>query len=206
MRCALVGRQLGQAEHPARRRAVRGARVDQAGRRVGRPAPPPRAPRRRAGTGRRRRPRSAGGRARPGPCACSGVDAQHLDVAALREVLVDAQAGGAFLAVDEDAGRSCRIVGRWTDSIKQRAALACPPRDCDRQSRPMATKKPKGLGLGLEALLGPRVVEAGAGAGRRRRAARAARSTSCSPAATSRARAWTRARSTSWPRASRRRA
>src|SRR4051812_44501906 len=28
------------------------------------------------------------------------------------------------------------------------------------QSRPMVTKKPKGLGMGLEALLGPRVVEA----------------------------------------------
>ena len=27
-----------------------------------------------------------------------------------------------------------------------------------RQSRPMVTKKPKGLGLGLEALLGPKVV------------------------------------------------
>jgi ParB family chromosome partitioning protein len=31
-----------------------------------------------------------------------------------------------------------------------------------RQSRLMATKKPKGLGMGLEALLGPRVVEAAA--------------------------------------------
>jgi ParB family chromosome partitioning protein len=29
-----------------------------------------------------------------------------------------------------------------------------------RQSRPMVTKKPKGLGMGLEALLGPRVIEA----------------------------------------------
>ena len=33
-----------------------------------------------------------------------GRRAQHLDVAALREVLVDAKAGRAFLAVDEDAG------------------------------------------------------------------------------------------------------
>jgi ParB family chromosome partitioning protein len=31
-------------------------------------------------------------------------------------------------------------------------------------NRPMATKKPKGLGLGLEALLGPKVVDAPAGA------------------------------------------
>ena len=59
----------------------------------------------------------------------------------------------------------------------------------------MATKKPKGLGLGLEALLGP-TVSRGARSRRRcerRRAAHARRSTSCSPAATSRARAWTKA-------------
>ena len=35
-----------------------------------------------------------------------GRGAQHLDVAALGEVLVDAKAGGAFLAVDEDADSS----------------------------------------------------------------------------------------------------
>jgi ParB family chromosome partitioning protein len=34
-----------------------------------------------------------------------------------------------------------------------------------KDNRSMATKKPKGLGLGLEALLGPRVTEAGAEAG-----------------------------------------
>ena len=42
-----------------------------------------------------------------GVLALVGVDAQHLDVGALREILVDAQAGRAFLAVDEDAVSSC---------------------------------------------------------------------------------------------------
>ena len=73
----------------------------------------------------------------------------------------------------------------------------------------MVTKKPKGLGRGLEALLGPTA----AGCGRATRSAAAARAcrhrccwrTWC-PASTSRARAWTRARCTNWPRASRRRA
>ena len=36
------------------------------------------------------------------------------------------------------------------------------PACADPQSRPMVTKKPKGLGLGLEALLGPKVSEAAA--------------------------------------------
>jgi hypothetical protein len=64
----------------------------------------------------------------------------------------------------------------------------------------MVTKKPKGLGLGLEALLGPKVATRP----RPNATARPARSsTRCRPASTSRAPAWTRARCTSWPRASR---
>ena len=136
-----------------------------------------------------------------------GRRAQHLDVAAAREVLVDAKAGGAFLAVDEDARRH----GRFPLGDRQHKARAdaCLPaaRLRDDNARFMATKKPKGLGMGLEALLGPP---------RRRRRRRTGRSSTASrarlaldqlqPGSTSRARAWTRARSTSSPRASRRRA
>ena len=73
----------------------------------------------------------------------------------------------------------------------------------------MVTKKPKGLGRGLEALLGPTAAESArpTTVGRQPGPAgiAAARRTWC-PASTSRARAWTRARCTNWPRASRRRA
>ena len=59
--------------------------------------------------------------------ARSGGDAQHLDVAAPREILVDAQAGGAFLAVDKDSGRHAGF-SEGIDSIKQ-SRPACLPRD-----------------------------------------------------------------------------
>ena len=62
-----------------------------------------------AASGRHRKATSAAlsRRARSaGVLALVGVDAQHLDVAARGQVLVDAQAGGAFLAVDEHDGAS----------------------------------------------------------------------------------------------------
>ena len=73
----------------------------------------------------------------------------------------------------------------------------------------MATKKPKGLGRGLEALLGPDLQRPGRSADAttpRRPIRPRCGSTRWCRASTSRARAWTRARCTSWPRASRRRA
>ena len=97
---ALARRQLGQAEDPARRDAVRGAGVDQAGLRV-------RDQRRglaRGGIGQAQEGDVGGvqqARALGGVLALVGVDAQHLDVLALRRVLVDAQPGRAFLAIDE---------------------------------------------------------------------------------------------------------
>ena len=63
-----------------------------------------------------------------------------------------------------------------------------------RHNRAMVTKKPKGLGLGLEALLGPKVSEAAA----------APEGPPTSLLLTQlRARAWTKALCMSWPRASR---
>jgi hypothetical protein len=93
--------QLGQAEGPARRHAVRGAGVDDAG----------------GGVGHQRHGLTRGGvgqaqeghvgrveqaRALGRVLAAVGADAQQLHVAARRQVFVDAQPGGALLAVDED--------------------------------------------------------------------------------------------------------
>jgi len=103
-RGALAGRQLGQAEDPAGLRAVRGAGVDDAGARVGH--------QRRRLLGRHIGQAQKGhiggveqARALGRVLAALGVDAQQLDVGALRQHLVDAQARRAFLTVDEDLGR-----------------------------------------------------------------------------------------------------
>ena len=64
-----------------------------------------------------------------------GRGAQDLDVAAAREILVDAQAGRAFLAVDEDAGRHGCDSRRRIDSIKQ-------------QSRPARARRATGPTIG----------------------------------------------------------
>ena len=78
---------------------------------------------------------------------------------------MDAKDGGAFLSVDEDArahGRDRSWSGEHTTARRVARGRAGRVRDGCRPSRridPMATKKPKGLGLGLEALLGPRVRE-----------------------------------------------
>src|SRR5205085_202679 len=85
---------------------------------------------------------------------------QHLDVAAASEVLVDAKAGGAFLTVDEDARRHVGFP-LGDRQHKARWPFVCGARLLA-QWRFMATKKPKGLGMGLEALLGPRVVDVAA--------------------------------------------
>jgi hypothetical protein len=99
-RLALARREFGDAESPAGRHAVRGAGIDDAGVRV---------------VDQRHRFAGRGiGQAQEGhvggveqACALGavlalvGVDLQHLDVAARGQVLVDAQSGGAFLAVDE---------------------------------------------------------------------------------------------------------
>ena len=108
------------------------------------------------------------------------------------------------LTVDEDAVAMVGFpLGDRQHKARRRFLRAA---RLSRQWRFMATKKPKGLGMGLEALSAPRVVDVAAPAEAdgepQQPRARPARS----PAATSRARAWTRARSTSWPRASRRRA
>ncbi len=203
---ALIGGQLGQAEHPVARRPVRGARVDQAGRRIGDE---------RDGLARR----------------CVG-QAEERDVGRVqqpRALARDPCAARARRAAPRRRcgergtrgceGRSClpdrrrRRASPWwvsaggIDSIKHDGASCARRRTEHRQWRPMATKKPKGLGT--------RAGSAPRPSRRRRRrrhrprptASRAAsRSTSCSPAATSRARAWTKARSTSSPKASRRRA
>ena len=67
----------------------------------------------------------------------------------------------------------------------------------------MATKKPKGLGLGLEALLGPTVNDSPAGQAWTARTLRPpCVSTCCRPAAISPGPAWTKGPCTSWPRAS----
>ena len=138
---------------------MRGARVDQAGRRVGD---------QRDGLARGRIGKAEEGdvggvqqaRALGRVLAQLGRRAQHLDVAAVREVLVDAKAGGAFLAIDENAGRHDEF-SQGDRQHKARQAFLRAAR-LRRQWRFMATKKPKGLGLGLEALLGPRVVDVAA--------------------------------------------
>ena len=101
---ALIGRELGQAVGPVACRPVRGARIDEARLRVaderGRFA--------RGGVGQAEE-RDVGRIEQPRPLA--GVlaqlrrGAQHFDIAAAREVLVNAKAGRAFLAVDENARR-----------------------------------------------------------------------------------------------------
>ena len=98
---ALSRRQFGQTEHPAGLRAVRGAGVDHTG----------------VGVGHQRRGFARGdvGQAQEGDVggvqqagafggvlAAVGRDAQHFDVAPLRQVLIDPQAGRAFLAIDKD--------------------------------------------------------------------------------------------------------
>ena len=93
--------QFGNAESPAGRDAVRGAGVDDAGVGVGHEG------HRLAG---RRVGQAQEGHVGGVQQACAlgrvlalvGVDLQHLDVTARGQVLVDAQAGRAFLAVDED--------------------------------------------------------------------------------------------------------
>ena len=98
---ALAGRQFRQSKYPTRHRAVCGAGVNQAGVRVGHQR------RRftRGGVGQAQE-RDIGGvqqaRALCGVFAAFGVDAQHFHVAALRQVFMDAQAGGAFLAIDKN--------------------------------------------------------------------------------------------------------
>ena len=163
---ALAGCQFGQAEDPARRRAVRGAGVDEAGLRVG----DQRRGLARGGVGQAQEGHVGGiqqPRALGGVLAPIGLDAQHFHVAPRGQVLVDAQAGGAFLAIDKDGVRHgaprLRCWGNAEDkgmSANCRAAAArC--RACGvGHNRVMVTKKPKGLGLGLEALLGPKVSDA----------------------------------------------
>ena len=95
--------QLGQAVSPARQRAVRAAGVDQQG----------------AGVGHQRSGLACGGVGQAQEGHVGGVeqprplgavfaalrgDAQHFDIAAPRQHLVDAKAGGAFLSVNEDEG------------------------------------------------------------------------------------------------------
>ena len=102
-RSALAGAQFGQAEDPGRVGAVRRAGIDDAGVRV----------RHQGGRflgrhiGQAQKSHVGGveqacafGRV----LAALGVDVQHLDVGALRQHLVDAQARGAFLTVDENLG------------------------------------------------------------------------------------------------------
>ena len=101
---ALAGCQFRQAEHPARRRAVRGAGIDEAGPGVadqcrGLPC---------GGVGQAQeghvggiqQPRTLGG-----VLALFRRDAQHFHVAPRGQIFVDAQAGGAFLAIDKDGVR-----------------------------------------------------------------------------------------------------
>ena len=132
-----------------------------------------------------------------------GRDAQHLDVVALREVFVDAQAGRAFLAVDENAvlhgGSSSGEA--WHSMSDARAPMS------RRSASRAAAIDPRNRADGDEETEGPRPRPRGAARARasgatadsRRRAdgdaAARCRSSSCSRAATSRARAWTRARS-----------
>ena len=99
---ALASAQFGQAESPARQRAVRAAGVDDAG--VG------------VADQRRRFARGVIGQAQKsdvggvqqtralgGVFALIGRDAQHLHIGSARQHLVDAKAGGALLSVDEYA-------------------------------------------------------------------------------------------------------
>jgi ParB family chromosome partitioning protein len=66
---------------------------------------------------------------------------------------MDAQAGRAFLPVNEDRALHHIPLSIDASSGKHKAAA----RACRHDNRAMANRKPKGLGLGLEALLGPRV-------------------------------------------------
>jgi hypothetical protein len=98
---ALSRGQFGQAERPVGVGAVRSAGVDQAGARVVNHG------RRLARGGIRQAQKGhVGGVEQAGPLgrvlAVLGIDAQQLDVAATRQVFVDAQAGGALLPVDVD--------------------------------------------------------------------------------------------------------
>ena len=200
--------------------AVRGAGVDQAGRRVGDERG--RFARRRVGQAQEG---DIGGveqaRAFGRVLALVGVDAQHLDVA-LREILVDAQAGRAFLAVDKTRGINrreprCRntAYGRASPGVVERVRTPCAAsvrsqwRFTDIRAKDEENPRASASASKHCSVLGsPR----SRGRDRRRPTARRIRaqlrapSISCRPDATSRARAWTRARSTSWPRASRRRA
>ncbi len=96
-------RELGQAERPAARGPVCRAGVDEAGARIGDEGD--RLACRRVGQAQEG---DVGGvqqaRTLARILAQLGRGAQHLDIAALGEVLVDAKAGRAFLAVDENAG------------------------------------------------------------------------------------------------------
>jgi hypothetical protein len=99
---ALPGGEFGQVERPVGRHAMRGAGVDQARLGVGHPA----RGFTRCGVGqaekrdvrRVEQPRALGFVLAP-----VGVDAKHFDVVALGKILMDAQPGGAFLAIDEHA-------------------------------------------------------------------------------------------------------
>ncbi len=109
----LVRRQLGQTENPARSSPMGGARIDDAGLRIGHQ--------------RHRFARGRVGKAQEGhirgiqqTCSLGRIlalllrDAEHLDVVTLREVLVDAQAGCALLAVDKNAV----LHGRSPDQVR----------------------------------------------------------------------------------------
>ena len=120
-----------------------------------------------------------------------------------RELLVDLQPGGAFLAVDENLDASSRprpqprheaVAQGYRQSgsgSKVAAAAACPTIGDD------GHEKTKGTGHGTRG-----AARAQGGRRRRRPAAKprhhACACDSCSPAATSRARAWTKARCTNW--------
>jgi hypothetical protein len=86
----------------------------------------------------------------------SGAARSTSTVAALGEVFIDPKAGGAFLAVDENAGAHGRMPrGRTSEAYRRRrkpAGLGPEPARSIKDNPSMVTKKPKGLGLGLEAL------------------------------------------------------